>query len=157
MDAPPTTTTKQILAELQPFQRAYCFTVTDSLANCQGPGVQLKLTDTLRKAQMRKIQRECRDNITEQLGCTYCTEGQSLVSQINAHVAVFRNTRTRECASSLSQHKIHKHSPKFDNVHWDKEGLFKKLKNWPNGSIINWSEIAKEFNIPGLNGGQTVK
>ena len=65
--------------------------------------------------------------------------------------------QTRERASSSSQHKIRKHSPKFDNVQWDKEGLLDKLKNWPNGSIINWSEIAREFNIPGLNGGQTVK
>ena len=32
-----------------------------------------------------------------------------------------------------------------------------KLKYWSEGSTINWSEIAREFNIPGLNGGQTVK
>jgi hypothetical protein len=60
--------------------------------------------------------------------------------------------QTRKRAGSS---KVRKHSPKFDNVQWDKEGLLDKLKHWPEG-IINWSEIAREFNIPGLNGGQTV-
>ena len=64
--------------------------------------------------------------------------------------------QTHERASSSSLHKTRKHSPKFDNVQWDKEGLLDKLKNWPEGIIINWSEIAREFNVPGLNGGQTV-
>ena len=54
-------------------------------------------------------------------------------------------------------------STKFVNVlpslttYNETEGLLDKLKNWPNGSIINWSELAREFNIPGLNGRQTVK
>ena len=99
---------------------------------------------------------------TEQLhksdAFTILSEGQSL--QFHKRMCMSGSyempEQKRECASS-SQLKIRKHSPKFDNVQWDKEGLLHKLKYWPEGSIISWSEIAREFNIPGLNGGQTVK
>ena len=50
-----------------------------------------------------------------------------------------------------------KHSPNFENVHWNKEGLLEKLKNWPKDISINWSELAWEFNIPGSNKGQVAK
>ena len=50
-----------------------------------------------------------------------------------------------------------KHSPNFDNVQWDKSGLLDKLQNWPEGEIINWTQLASEWNIPGENKGQTVK
>ena len=163
-NAPPATTTRQILAELQPtFKRAYGFTFTESLANCQGSGVQLRLTDAQRKAQKRKIQRECRDSITEQLhksdALTVLSEGQSLQSHKRMRMSQSFETpeQTRKRASSSRQCKPRKHSPKFDNVQWDKEGLLDKLKDWPEGIIINWSEIAREFNIPGSNGGQIVK
>lgn len=50
-----------------------------------------------------------------------------------------------------------RHSPKFENVPWDKEGLLDKLQNWPSGKKINWSALGREFNIPGANKGQVVK
>ena len=50
-----------------------------------------------------------------------------------------------------------RHSPKFENVQWDKEGLLDKLQNWPSGKKINWSALGRESNIPGANKGQVVK
>lgn len=55
MDVTPATTTRQILAELQPtYQKAYGVTFTESLACCSGSGVQLKQTD----AERKKTQKE---------------------------------------------------------------------------------------------------
>lgn len=64
VDALSTTTTRQIVAELQPtYQKAYGLTFTESLATYSGSGVQLKPSDAQRKKLKRKIQRECRDHI----------------------------------------------------------------------------------------------
>ena len=45
--------------------------------------------------------------------------------------------------------------PKFENVQWDTEGLLHRLHNWP--EQVNWTELGREFNIPGKNKGQVVK
>ena len=50
-----------------------------------------------------------------------------------------------------------KHSPKFENVQWDTDKLLDRLHNWPSEQKINWTEIGREFNIPGKNKGQVVK
>ena len=42
-------------------------------------------------------------------------------------------------------------------MQWDKENLLTKLNNWPQGEIINWSAVARQYNVPGKNKGQVVK
>ena len=42
-------------------------------------------------------------------------------------------------------------------MQWDKENLLTMLKNWPQGEIINWSAVARQYNVPGKNKGQVVK
>ena len=49
------------------------------------------------------------------------------------------------------------HSPSFENVQWDTDQLESTLRNWPTGTPINWSAIARDHNIPGGNGGQVAK
>ena len=40
---------------------------------------------------------------------------------------------------------------------WDKEKAITDLREWPNGSVINWSDFARQHGIPGRNGGQVAK
>ena len=40
---------------------------------------------------------------------------------------------------------------------WDKEKAATDLREWPIGSIINWSDFAGQHSIPGRNGGQVAK
>ena len=40
---------------------------------------------------------------------------------------------------------------------WDKEKLQETIANWPAGTFINWSKVAREHGIPGSNVGQVVK
>ena len=156
VDAPSTTTTRQILAELQPtYQQAYGLTFTESLATSSGSGVQLKPTDAQRKKLKRKIQRECRDHINEQLhktdALTILSKGQSLESHKRMRMSQSFETPQEKYdrAKHSDNTSSHKHSPNFENVHWNKEGLLEKLKSWPKDISINWSELAREFNIPG--------
>ena len=50
-----------------------------------------------------------------------------------------------------------KHSPNFENVPWDTQKLESTLRNWPPGTPINWSAVAKEHDIQGGNAGQVAK
>jgi hypothetical protein len=49
------------------------------------------------------------------------------------------------------------HSPNFEKVSWDTDKLQTTLLNWPTEKRINWTEVAKEHNIPGGNAGQVAK
>ena len=61
-------------------------------------------------------------------------EGQSLQS--------YKRMRLSQ-SPSTSTPKRRKHSPNFSGVYWDTEGLLHKLRNWPIGDVINWTQIAK--------------
>ena len=68
-----------------------------------------------------------------------------------------RAQRAPVCGLRHQVQKIKKHSPNFQNVQWDKQGLLAKLKNWPPGETVNWSALGREFSIPDKNRGQVVK
>lgn len=56
--------------------------------------------------------------------------------------------------TGIEQEKTFTYIPKLQ---WDKENLLTMLKNWPKGEIINWSAVARQYNVPGKNKGQVVK
>lgn len=55
------------------------------------------------------------------------------------------------------------HTGKFDSTVWDKKALIEKMEKLPDGHVINYASLAKDFNIcngsgkPASNGGQIVK
>ena len=158
-----TTTTKQILGEIQPvFEKAYGKSFTDTLATCPGSGLQIKPTAADNKKLKRKLRRECRDHISTQLqendALTVLAEGQSIASykrmRFSQSFETAEQKRERAQATPLVRRK---HSPNFDNVQWDKGGLLNRLQNWPEGEVINWTQLGREWNVPGENKGQTVK
>lgn len=76
---------------------------------------------------------------------------------------------TNECVSH-NHSKLHSKSenehnssatmkafPNLENVQWDTEGLLDRRHNWPSEQKVNWTELGREFNIPGKNKGQVVK
>lgn len=152
------TTTRQILAELQPlYQEAYGHSFTESLVKCTGTGIQRKKTDVETKRMKRRLQQECKHHIEQHLQSTdainVLAEGQSLASYKRLRLSQsFESPQSCERAASKK-----KHSPKFDAVEWDKEGLLNRLRNWPLEHKINWTEIGREFGVPGRNKGQVVK
>ncbi|KAL5509921.1 hypothetical protein EMCRGX_G005368 [Ephydatia muelleri] len=50
------------------------------------------------------------------------------------------------------------HSPSMEeNVTWDTTAALNELKNWSEDKKINWSQVARQYNIPGKNRGQVLK
>ena len=85
-------------------------------------------------------------------------EGQSPKSYKRLRLAQsFETPKQKQSRVSNRPFKEQKHSPKFDNVLWSKETVLADLRAWPIGNIINWSEFAREHDIPGENGEQVAK
>lgn len=61
------------------------------------------------------------------------------------------------CTDTQPPAKKKSHSPDFSKVSWDIEKLKETLKNWPPGTTINWSAVAREHGIQGRNAGQVAK
>lgn len=156
-------TTRQILAELQPiYQEAYGHSFTESLAKCKGTFIQKKPTEAERKKLKRKIQRECKAHIEKQLqendALSVLSEAQSLASYKRSRlVQSFESPQQTQQRAESTKTKNEKHSPNFETISWDKEGVLSKLRNWIPGQPINWTAIGREFNVPGRNKGQVVK
>ena len=156
-----TTTTKQILGEIQPvFEKAYGKSFTDTLATCPGSGLQIKPTAADNKKLKRKLRRECRDYISTQLqendALTVLAEGQSIASYKRMRFSQsFETPEQKRERAQATPLVCRKHSPNVDNVQWDKGGLLNRLQNWPEGEVINWTQLGREWNVPGE--GQTVK
>ena len=153
---PAATTTRQVLAEIEPkFQQVYGVSFTESLAKQPESNLQVKPTASEKKKLKRNIQRACRDSMNEQFKQTdplhVLAEGQSLQSYKRMRLAQSFQSPLNHSSSNK------KHSPNFSSVEWDKEGLLHKLRSWPTGDVINWTEIANEFHIKGGNKGQIVK
>ena len=56
--------------------------------------------------------------------------------------------------------KPKQHAVDFSKVTWDKDALLKEVQSYPDGKIVNWSDLARKYNITnkkgkvGSNGGQ---
>ena len=126
----------------------------DGLLKHAKAGIQKRPTPTERKREKRAVLRECRNAINKQFADTAAktvlTEDESLSS--------YQRKRLSQSFEKPPEAKRHKsHSPNFDRVEWDKEKVITDLKQYPKDKPINWSQFAKEHDVPGSNGGQVVK
>lgn len=136
---PEQTSTKEILSELDTlYQAAYGCSFTQSLVKCKAAGIQKKPTTAEKKTAKRKLQRECRDQITKQLhksdAIMVLAEGHSLASYQWQRIA--QSFESPQSTRERHKNAQKKHSPTFHNMQFDKENLT-TLKNWPQGDIIN--------------------
>lgn len=84
-------------------------------------------------------------------------EGQSISSYKRTRMATSFESNSQKLDRTQTTHKHKKHSPHFDKVTWDKEAVLQTLFSWSREEAINWSQVAKEHNIPGSNCGQILK
>ena len=130
------------------------------LVNVVKQGLQKKTTEAERKRLKRKIQTKCRDEINAHLqkadAIHVLAEGQSISSYKRMRLAQSFETPEQKANRSNSVRK-RKHSPRFENAIWDKEQVLADLRSWPTGKVLNWTQFAKEHNVPGHNAGQVVK
>ena len=140
------------------YQKTYGHSFAQSVLQSKCTNMQMKPTALEQMKAKHQIQRECRDQISQQFNTTdaltVLPEAQSLASYQWQRLT--QSFESPQCTRARVS-KAKKHSPKFENVQWDKENLLVQLKNLPQGQIINWSALARKFNIPGRNNGQVVK
>ena len=77
-------------------------------------------------------------------------EGESLASYNQKRLAL-----SFEPSPQTKRRKSH--SPSEQNVTGDVTGAMEELRNLPNGEKINWSAMARKYNIQQKNGGQILK
>lgn len=144
------------------YEATYGTSFTRSLCECKESELLRKPTKVDKRRVKRKLQQESRDHMHEQMRKTdalnVLAEGQSLKSYKRLRFTQsFETPKQKQSRVSNRPVKEQKHSPKFDNVLWNKENVLADLRAWPVGDIINWFEFAREHDIPGENGGQVAK
>ena len=157
------TATRTILADLQPvYQERFGHSFTESLMRLPGSKLQQKPTDVQKKRVKRQIQRECRDHMESQYkesdAITVLAEGISLRTYNRVRKAEgFETPAAKRARVENVPPKERKHSPTLEKATWDKVEVLKKLKEWPKGTVINWTKFARENNVQGGNKGQIIK
>ena len=119
----------------------------ESLTKCPNSGIQIKKSDAERKKLKRKIQRECRDHISGQFkendAISVLAEGQSIAAYKRMRMSQsFETPEQKRERVKAAPSAPRKHSPNFEQVQWDKEGLLQRLRNWPEGERVNWTQLA---------------
>lgn len=77
--------------------------------------------------------------------------------------ATARKRKADEPGEKKQNKKIKNHTGNFNNITWDKEQLKEEVKGLADGHLINYSELARKYNICNSfgnlapNGGQIVK
>ena len=131
---------------------------TDALTRDRSIGLERKKTPYEKEKEKRNIQRELVSKVNESFAknatITLLAEGESKRK--------YHRKRLAQSFSTPEENSPHpkrrkKHSPSFENVSWDTEKLESTLRNWPTGTPINWSAVAREHDIKGGNAGQVAK
>lgn len=160
MNLPPLSTEREqaqrVLAELNPvwqnqFSRSFTESVPNILPECNL--VQKKTKLELKKkdrVQKRKIIRHINDHFAKTTTMSVLAEAESLASYGRKRLALSYETPT-------PPQKPKSHSPSEQNMTWDVEGAMSDLENFPAHEKINWSAMARQYNIPSKNAGQVLK
>ena len=86
-------------------------------------------------------------------------EGLSLRTYNRIHLAQgFESAKMKNERANSNAGKKKTHSPSMEeNVTWDTTAALHELKNWSEDKKIYWSQVARQYNIPGKNRGQVLK
>ena len=128
-------------------------TFVDALAKNSKVDLQKKPTKTERNKKHRELCRKIRDKENKAIKRTAAvaalTEDESMRSyQCKRMKLFFESSSSRERS----------HAPNLESVPWNKQEVLDDLKNIPETALpINWTQFAKDHNIPGKNSGQVAK
>ena len=148
--------TRNVLAELNPaWENRFSHTFTEALTKVV-PEYQLvqKKGKNERKreqrSQKRKIVKEINDHFSKNTTITVLAEAESMASYSRKRLAL-----SYEQPSTPKRRKSH--SPRETNMAWNIERAMTELENFPPNEKINWSAMARKYEIPQKNGGQVLK
>lgn len=130
---------------------------TDALVKNNSSGLEKKKDLKEKRREKLKLQKEFTETVnnhfTESAAISMLTECESKRKYHRKRMAQSFHSPQEQPPSKKSK----SHSPDFSKVTWDTEKVRETIENWPVGTTINWSKVAKEHGIPGKNAGQVVK
>ena len=130
---------------------------TDALVRTNTSGLKKKKCLKEKRKERVKVQKELtkavNEHFAEKAAISMLTECESKRKYHRKRMAQSFHSPQEQPPAKKSK----SHSPDFSNVNWDKQKLQETIENWPAGTTINWSQIAREHGIPGKNAGQVVK
>jgi hypothetical protein len=149
--------TRQVLGELNTlWEERFNHSFTAKLPrNAPGEKLANKISITEKKKkdrnQKRQIVKQISQHLKENTTMTVLAEAESTSS--------YRRKRLALCFEKPGQpNKKHKsHSPSDSKLTWDVDAAMSELESFPEDQIINWSAMARKYNIPQKNGGQILK
>ena len=96
------------------------------------------------RSQKRKIVSEINDHFSKNATMSVLAEAESMASYSRKRLAL-----SYERPTTPKRRKSH--SPKEANMSWDIDGA---IENFPPNQKINWSSMARMYEIPQKNAGQ---
>ena len=148
---------KRLLTEIDmQWEDRYEHSFTDMLPqNVPDTNLTKKKTKGERKKEERARKRKLVEYINQQQAknttMSILAEAESLSSYNRKRLAC--SFESPESAPKRSK----SHSPKECSLTWDVDAAMEELENFPEDSIINWSAMARKYEIPQKNGGQILK
>ncbi len=128
--------------------------IQSAIQVCPEEKVQRKPTALEKKQTRRRILRQVRDRENE------CLRQRSFAVVFSENESLSSYNRKRKATyleSPQVPKKARSHIPQLSQVSWDTQSVLRELQTLPDGSKVNWSEIARTHGVPGGNAGQTVK
>ena len=158
------TITQHLLAGLEAsYKETFGQSFTDVITKCPNAALQKRKTTVEKKREKRQLVRKCVQHIQDTLRTNDATmvlnEGLSLRTYNRIHLAQgFESAKMKNERANSNAGKKKTHSPSMEeNVTWDTTAALNELKNWSEDKKINWSQVARQYNIPGKNRGQVLK
>ena len=147
---------RKVLAQLNPiWQSQYSHSFTEAIPSV-APECNLvqKKTRTEQKRkdrhQKRKIVKDINEQFRQETSMLVLAEAESQASYVRKRLAL----SFEKPAEPL---KPKSHSPREQNMSWNLEEAMTELENFPPDQRVNWSGVARKYNIPGKNAGQVLK
>ena len=136
--------------------KRYGHSLTEAIPRlCPETALSRKKTKQELKKESRERKRKYTAHVNKQMAenatIHMLASGQSF-SQYNEN-----RMSTSFQKSTTPTAKAKQHSPSETNFTWDTQAVLHDLTNFPPGQQINWSEFARNHQVPGKNCGQVVK
>ena len=151
--------TLNVLRELdRVFTNEASTSFTDALVRTKSLRLDRRKTKTEKRKEKRQIEKsitkQVNDFFAEKAAISMLVEGESKRKYHRKRLAQsFCSPGEEQPAQKRQKH----HSPNFEHVSWDTARLESTLRNWPVGSNINWTAVARNHGIQGGNAGQVAK
>ena len=147
---------RQVLAELNPiwesrYTHSFAESIPRMLPECNLVRKKCKVEKTEEdRRRKRKIVSDINNQLAQNATMTVLAEAESLASYSRKRLALsFQKP-------SIPQ-PLKSHSPREENMSWDVNNAMSELQNFPLNTKINWSAMARKYNIPHTNAGQILK